>query len=383
MAENKSITNFSLTDLGTQLLTRGLAEGKVINITNAILGNGICTTDPKSVTGIKGSSVFSIAPTLTFNVATNTMTISVAITNLGFTKPILVTEIGIYAKLTGDSSEVLFAYKNSKDTPFILNAYDGSKEVKATLTVDCVLGSAYTESVGKATSNSSGADTELVYLKKMLTGLLGIPQTTFNDSLPDNSKNWGWFDGGEIKKTDYPDLWLRVKPEVDNAVANVTNGIWEYGGVNNLKSYFGWYKGTTDEYFRKPNMMESGHFVRPSSNQVGARKGGVHQVNAIQAHNHSATSGTSGSHYHTGSTSTDGNHTHTINYGRKLNGGGGGGDLENSGTYATFNAAGAHAHSFTTSTVAGHSHTITVGNTGGTETIPPNIAVKVYGLLRF
>ncbi len=44
---------------------------------------------------------------------------------------------------------------------------------------------------------------------------------------------------------------------------------------------------------------------------------------------------------------------------------------------------GTHSHTFTTSTVAAHSHSITVDLAGGVETTPPNIAVKVYGLLRF
>ena len=379
---NNIITNFAITELGTQLLTRGLAEGKAIVFTNALLGDGICTVDPKSVTALKGNTMFSVIPTTSYNVQTGITTFSMAISNLDFTSPKLVTEFGFYAKLAGDASDVLFAYKNSKNTPFILKAYSGS-ETKATLTADLVIQSAYNASQQNAISDANGANIDDNYLLKTLNGVLGVPQISFCNDLPDATGAWGWMDGGEIKKSDYPDLWLRVKPEVDLAVANIAGGTWEYKGSNNLKSYFGWYKGTTEDYFRKPDVMSAEMFMRATGSLTCCRLSGVHQVNSVNSHRHTASTGTSGSHNHTGTTSTDGNHTHTINYGRALRGGSGGSNLwQNDGNYATFNAAGAHQHTFTASTDAGHVHTITLTNTGGTETTPPNVAVKVYALLR-
>ncbi len=207
---------------------------------------------------------------------------------------------------------------------------------------------------------------------------LGTVQTDMLNDLPDNTGKWGWADGGEIKKSDYPDLWEKVRTAVDLAVANVTSGVWEYLGSSNLKSYYGWYKGTTDEYFRKPNLMANEVYLRPST-----RSAGVYQVNNIQSHNHGASSATAGSHNHTGTADSAGAHTHNVPAG---DGGSYGGPYTQSrGQYRIdvgSSSSGAHSHTFTTTTVAAHSHSITVDNAGGVETTPKNVGVKYYILLK-
>ena len=321
-----------------------------------------------------------------YNATDQTTEITANITNSGLVASKIISEYGIFAKCAGDATSVLFGYKNNKDTPEVLYpSAGGSQYIERVF--KCSIGSFSNVGDEYVHDYSNSENVSSLYFKKIITGLLGVAQTTFTDSLPDNTGNWGRFDGGEIKKSDYPDLWLRVKPEVDNAVTQVTNGTWEYLGSNNSKSYFGWYKGTTNEYFRKPNVMEAGHYLRPVSNS-GSRKSGVHQVQNIQSHTHGADSAGAGSHNHSGTTSSDGSHNHSVTKSNVPYTGGGGSycpatDNNTSGAAMGTGSSGAHTHTFTASTVAAHSHTISVYNTGGVETTPPNIAVKVYGLLRF
>ena len=380
MAENL-LTKFTITDLGMALISRGMSESKAVNFTKVTGADGISSADPTKVVAILGANKIDLVlAKVSYNATDQTAEITATLTNNTISANTVLSEYGIFAKCAGDTSEVLFGYKNNKDTPDVLYPSTGGNQYIERV-FKCNIGSF--SNVGDAYVHNYNNDKNVgtLYFQKILKGLLGVAHQSFNNSLPDSSGDWGWFDGGEIKKTDYPDLWLRVKPDVDTAVDNVTSGVWEYLGSTDAKSYFGWYKGTTDDYFRKPNVMESGHYMRPTS--ISGRKGGVHQVGSIQSHTHGASSATAGSHNHTGTVDSNGYHTHTINYGRALNGGGGGSNLwQYDGNYATSNAAGEHNHTFTTNTVAAHNHTVSVDNYGGTETTPANVAVRVYGLLR-
>lgn len=368
------------------LITRGMAEGKAVVITRVTCGDGITSADPTKLVAMLGANLTNmVLSNVAYNTTDQTAEVTASLNNSTFSVSRIISEYGLFAKCAGDTSEVLFGYKNNKDTPEVMYPSSGGAQYTERV-FKCTIGSFSNLEDGYVHDYSNDGNVSSLYFKNILMGLLGVAQTTLNNSLPDNTGKWGWFDGGEIKKSDFPDLWERVRPDIELAVTNVTSGTWEYLGSSNSKSYFGWYKGTTDEYFRKPNVMEAGHYMRPVSNS-SARNSGVHQVGNIQSHNHGASSATAGAHNHTGATSTDGNHTHSLTLG-----GDGGGDRttpQSSGNL-TWTAragvvgyAGSHAHSFTTTTVAAHSHTITVDNAGGVETTPPNIAVKIYGLLRF
>ena len=388
MADFNLLTKFTITDLGMNLITRGMAESKSISFTAVKCADGITSIDPTKAVAMIGANVLNmVIAKVEYDATDQTVGITSTINNSGVTSNKVITEFGIFAKCTGDTSSVLFGYKNNKDTPDVLYPY-GTGDQYIERVFNCGIGAFSNLGDNFTYDYANAKNVEASYLKKMLTGFLGVAQHSLVDDLPDNTGNWGWFDGGEIKKSDYPDLWERVRPSVETAVANVTSGTWEYLGTNNAKSYFGWYKGTTDDYFRKPNLNESGHYLRPTS--LSGRKSGVFQSMNIQSHNHGASSAGAGSHNHT--TDSQGVHNHSLSntgsdgysrYGAsKIY------TVSESGGWqyvGSMNGAistnGAHAH--TTSTVAAHTHAITVDNSGGVETTPTNIAVKVYGLLRF
>ena len=380
------MSNLIMTDLGTNLVTRSMGESKKLLFTKVLCGDGITSVDPRTLVNMIGTNTKPMTITgVTYEAVDESVDIECSINNEGVLTNFIISEFGIFAKLEGDASEVLFGYRNNKDTPEVFYAYgNGEQHLERTFKFSVGSFSNVGDDSNKSYSDKVSIETD--YFKRIIGGLLGVAQHSLCNALPDNTGNWGWFDGGEIKKSDYPDLWLRVKPDVDNAVANVTSGVYEYLGSNNLKSYYGWYKGTTDAYFRKPNLMSNEVYLRPST-----RNGGLYQVNNIQSHNHGASSAGAGSHNHTGTTDSAGNHTH--NFESRWNQCAGG----NNGIYASWpsagfsvnnglgyiDAAGAHTHTFTTTTVAAHSHTITVDNAGGIETTPKNVGCKVYGLLRF
>lgn len=108
------------------------------------------------------------------------------------------------------------------------------------------------------------------------SALLGEPVQTLCHDLPNNI-NYGWCDGGQLKKSDYPNLWARVENTINLASQKITSGELSYG-VN----YFGWYIGDSSEYFRKPNMNITGHILRPSL----TRFAGSYQNESNKKHSH-------------------------------------------------------------------------------------------------
>ena len=388
MADFNLLTKFTITDLGMNLITRGMAESKAVVFTAVKCADGITSADPATIVNLIGSNPLSmVLAGVAYDSTDQTVEVTATINNSAVTVNKVITEFGIYAKLAGDTNDTLFGYKNNKDTPDVLYPY-GTGDQYIERVFKCGVGAFNNLGDNFTYDYANAKNVEASYFKKILMGLLGVAQHSLVDNLPDNTGNWGWFDGGEIKKTDYPDLWERVRPSVETAVANVTSGVWEYLGSNNLKSYYGWYKGTTDGYFRKPNLMSNEVYLRPST-----RNGGVYQVNNIQSHAHGASSATAGAHNHTGTVDSAGYHAHDIggvsnrgNYGvwhptagRSIDGGGDSG--YNVMSY-TVSYGGAHTHTFTTTTQAAHSHTITVDNAGGIETTPKNVGCKIYGLLK-
>lgn len=378
--EGDLITKFTITDLGMALITRSVAEGKVLSFTRALAGDGVHSDSPNGLVAMRGTRTKNmLIASVSYDAVDESASVITTLTNADFLTAMIISEYGLFAKLTGDANDVLFGYKNNKDTPDVLYpAANGTQNIERDF--KCSLGSfSNLANEGSGIDYSNSANVEKAYFKTLMNGFLGTLQTDMLDSLPDNTGKWGWADGGEIKKTDFPDLWAKVRPVVENAVANVTSGVWEYLGSNNSKSYYGWYKGTTDEYFRKPNLMANELYLRPSN----TRKAGLYQVNNIQSHAHSAASAGAGAHNHTGTADSAGAHTHYIDaragtgdssYGARMG-------TYNYGGYYT-GSSGAHQHTFTTTTQAAHSHTITVSNAGGVETTPKNVAIKYYILLK-
>ena len=203
------------------------------------------------------------------------------------------------------------------------------------------------------------------------SALLGEPVQTLCNDLP-NETNYGWCDGGQLKKSDYPNLWARVENTINLASQKITSGELSYG-VN----YFGWYIGDSSEYFRKPNLNMPGYFLRPS----GSRFTGHYEEDSFKLHNHSASSVAAGNHGHSGSTSQ---HSHSHSFGFVM-----AKTKEHQRPYfdgvapgTTYTTTDHHTHTLIISANGNHAHQINIGNNGSTETKPKNIAVKFYCRLK-
>ena len=368
----------TITDNGVALITRCLSEAKKLEITRVMAGDIASSSDPRHVVAMAGAiKVTMNLIDVSFDSIDNSTVIQCDIDNQNITVPMTMNEFGIFAKAEGDVADILFAYANTSTSPETLcNGADISqtKEILFRLQTGVMNGTMYKSQMNYSDTNK----VSISMFKRIMSGMLGSIQHTLLSTLPDDTGDYGWMDGGEIKKSDYPDLWERVRPNVDTAIANVTSGVWEYLGSSNIKSYYGWYKGTTDEYFRKPNLMDTGAYLRPTN----ARGTGVFQVQSIQSHTHGASSASAGGHSHT--TDSQGGHSHSFYLG-----GNGGNDNINMPSasdhqynyqYYTTNTAGAHTHTSTTS--GAHTHGITINSYGGVETTPNNIAVRLFALLR-
>ncbi|NIC03971.1 phage tail protein [Billgrantia bachuensis] len=129
--------------------------------------------------------------------------------------------------------------------------------------------------------------------------------------------------------------------------------------------------------FNLPDLR--GEFVRGLDDGRGVDTGrglGTAQGDAFKSHDHAASTNSTGSHGHSGSIGTDGNHRHAVNKktgeGTSNNFSVWGGD---SGVDAYTHYAGNHNHSLSINSNGSHSHTVSVGNRGGAETRPRNVAL--------
>ena len=115
-------------------------------------------------------------------------------------------------------------------------------------------------------------------------------------------------------------------------------------------------------------------------------------TNSTGAHTHTITVNSGGSHSHSASTGSAGAHTHDLAAGIRNTSliavGTGGtpryvgnseiGATASSGAHShtvSVDSAGAHAHTASSASAGAHSHTVTVGDSGGGETRPRNIAL--------
>lgn len=121
-------------------------------------------------------------------------------------------------------------------------------------------------------------------------------------------------------------------------------------------------------------------FFRTEGAASAAFGGGI-QAAAFESHTHTGSTNSAGSHTHTGSTSSAGSHSHNFYSGYDE-------DPGSNNVYSSLNgswdgwrsteSAGAHSHSMYLDNAGSHSHTITMNNTGGTETRPKNITVRIW-----
>lgn len=207
--------------------------------------------------------------------------------------------------------------------------------------------------------------------------LIGEPILTLCDDLP-NLEDFTWCGGKQLKKSDYPALWQRVENIVNMAKAKVDRGELVYG-----TSYFGWFVGDNNEYFRVPNINNTEHFLRPTNKSFSGR----YEIDSFR------------SHIHEGYTNYDGIHNHEINIGEDThehkilrcsnkatlaNWAGSAGRTIDGGSYGGYattdvlTSTDTHSHSVKMENSTSHRHRLEIIETGDVETKPKNIAVKYY-----
>ncbi len=206
--------------------------------------------------------------------------------------------------------------------------------------------------------------------------LIGEPIMTLCNTLP-NNEDFTWCDGGQLRKTTYPRLWKRVEGTVNQAVQKARNGELKYG-VN----YFGWYVGNSNEYFRKPNLNNTGYFMRPSQNRFV----GNYEADTFKSHNHNITIA-GGVHTHRIILNNSGAHSHgivsAVHSGSMYHGARNiipaGENIRLARNYrGALTTDGIHSHSVKPFHDGAHSHNASSSLVGGNETKPKNIAVKYY-----
>lgn len=133
--------------------------------------------------------------------------------------------------------------------------------------------------------------------------------------------------------------------------------------------------------FNLPDLR--GEFVRgwdDGRGVDGGRELGSYQGGSLQLHGHSGSAATAGNHGHSGKTTVNGTHSHTMTFLRDRSpvdpGNAVLGDENYYGEQThTTSKDGAHIHGLSIDEAGNHTHTITIGNTGGAETRPRNVAL--------
>ena len=172
-----------------------------------------------------------------------------------------------------------------------------------------------------------------------------------------------------------PSGWLAANGNV------VPNGIGTVQGITaNFAALFAVVGTTYGAAGTLPDLR--GYFVRGSgTNSDGTAAGtfGAKQADEFKSHTHTGSTGAGGDHTHTGSTNTAGNHSHGYSapnsYQQDTTNSPANGKRATSNANLNTSAAGDHSHTVTIQAAGNHSHTVTIGETGGTETRPKNIAL--------
>lgn len=143
-------SKFALTNNGKTLLTKHVADQKTFTITRVATTNTTDALDVKSLTKLPGNERF-------FGIMSNTLTndeeikVECMITNVGLAEPYKLTAIGLYAKLSNDETDTLFAVTTATDpdtipalsngvvklyTEKIFLAFDSTEDVSVKIDMD-------------------------------------------------------------------------------------------------------------------------------------------------------------------------------------------------------------------------------------------------------
>ena len=143
-------SKFALTNNGKTLLTKHVADQKTFTITRVATTNTTDALDVKSLTKLPGNERF-------FGIMSNTLTndeeikVECTITNVGLAEPYKLTAIGLYAKLSNDETDTLFAVTTATDpdtipalsngvvklyTEKIFLAFDSTEDVSVKIDMD-------------------------------------------------------------------------------------------------------------------------------------------------------------------------------------------------------------------------------------------------------
>ncbi len=102
MAEINLLTKFTITDLGMDLITRGMAEGKALAFTRVSCSDGISTADPTKVVALTGTNILNmVLAGVAYNSTDQTAEITATLTNASVVNNKVITEYGIFAKCAG------------------------------------------------------------------------------------------------------------------------------------------------------------------------------------------------------------------------------------------------------------------------------------------
>ena len=289
------------------------------------------------------------------------------------------------------------------------------------------------------------------------TGAFGRDLITSADSTTARSKlslftsatRWPTLAEVTDKPTNYPTNWATVNDKpivqtvgtsttdlmsqkaVTDALAEITKRLFPVGTCytqyHNTPEPSVLFGGVWDLMF-----ADKGVFFRTEGGSAGPFDGAIQQdlfkahnhtasTNSTGAHAHTATTTSAGAHAHTASTNSTGAHTHSLSgtaasagahshsIPARSNSGGGNGYVEDgdsggtarttntgsagahthsiSGTAAsagghahtvTVASGGAHTHTVTVASGGAHEHTVSVANTGNVETRPINVTIRVW-----
>lgn len=143
-------SKFALTNNGKTLLTKHVADQKTFTITRVATTDTTDALDVKSLTKLPGNERF-------FGIMSNTLTndeeikVECMITNVGLAEPYKLTAIGLYAKLSNDETDTLFAVTTATDpdtipalsngvvklyTEKIFLAFDSTEDVSVKIDMD-------------------------------------------------------------------------------------------------------------------------------------------------------------------------------------------------------------------------------------------------------
>lgn len=143
-------SKFALTNSGKTLLAKHVADQKTFTITRVATTNTTDALDVKSLTKLPGDERF-------FGIMSNMLTndeeikVECTITNVGLAEPYKLTAIGLYAKLSNDETDTLFAVATATDpdtipalsngvvklyTEKIFLAFDSTEDVSVKIDMD-------------------------------------------------------------------------------------------------------------------------------------------------------------------------------------------------------------------------------------------------------